>query len=70
MQEESVSTTGLRDRDIKERPDLAVLKFKGPALLIELGFIANDKDRGVLLNPAMREKVCKGVANVTTGPLS
>ena len=32
----------LKDRKAKPRTDLAVLKFAGPAALIELGFIAND----------------------------
>lgn len=33
---------GLRDRGIKQRTDLAVLKFRGRAVLLELGFIGMD----------------------------
>jgi N-acetylmuramoyl-L-alanine amidase len=54
----------LKDRKIKQRTDLAVLKFKGPAVLIELGFISFDKDRDVFVNPQIREEVCKTIADV------
>lgn len=54
--------TGLKARGVKQRPDLAVLKFAGPAVLIELGFIANDHDRDILLNPAKREAICERIA--------
>jgi N-acetylmuramoyl-L-alanine amidase len=52
----------LKDRGLKERTDLAVLKFNGAAALIELGFIANDKDRERIASPDMRSKACQAVA--------
>lgn len=58
----------LRDRDDKLRTDLAVLKFNGPAVLIELGFIANDKDRETMLNPQIREAVCIAIADTLQNP--
>lgn len=61
-QQALVDATALRDRGIKERRALAVLKFDGPAVLIELGFIANDKDRGLLLNPQIREVICETIS--------
>jgi N-acetylmuramoyl-L-alanine amidase len=64
LQTALVKATKLKDRKIKQRPDLAVLKFQGAAVLIELGFIANDKDRETLLNPQTREQVCTTVADV------
>lgn len=54
----------LKDRKIKLRTDLAVLRFPGPALLIELGFIAFDKDRDTMLNPQIRESICVAIADV------
>jgi N-acetylmuramoyl-L-alanine amidase len=51
MQRRLVAATGLRDRGAKRRQDLGVLRFPGPALLVELGFIANDKDREKLMEP-------------------
>lgn len=65
LQEALLSVTGMRDRKIKPRPDLAVLKFEGPAVLIELGFIANDGDRGKLLSSQMRDAIVRTIARVT-----
>lgn len=59
-----IATTGFRDRKIKLRTDLAVLKFNGPAVLVELGFIANDGDRAVMLNPQKRQEICEAIADV------
>ena len=53
--------TKIKRRSDKLRTDLAVLKFEGQAVLIELGFIANDFDRGQLLNTQIRDAVCKAV---------
>lgn len=64
MQTALLKVMNLKDRKIKLRTDLAVLKFKGPAVLIELGFIAFDKDRDTMLNPQIREDVCKAIADV------
>lgn len=64
-----IGVSGLRNRGIKHRPDLAVLKFNGKAVLIELGFIANDGDRETLLNPAMREAVCAAIVRTTVAQL-
>lgn len=58
--------TGLKSHSNDFRPDLAVLKFDGPAVLIELGFIGNDHDRETLLNPAMRTLICQTIADVIT----
>lgn len=55
---------GMRSRGTKHRPELAVLKFTGPSVLIELGFIGNDKNREVLINPQKREAICQGIAEV------
>ena len=63
VQKGLVKATGLKNRGAKQRPDLAVLKFTGPVVLIELGFIANDKDRETFLNPVIREKICIAIAD-------
>ncbi len=59
-----LAVTGFKDRDIDKRDDLAVLKFDGIAVLIELGFIAHDSDRDVLLNPQKRQEICETIADV------
>jgi N-acetylmuramoyl-L-alanine amidase len=63
LQKALIKVTKLKDRGVKLRTDLAVLKFKGPAVLIELGFIANDGDRATFMDPLIREQVCIAVAD-------
>jgi N-acetylmuramoyl-L-alanine amidase len=63
LQDALVAATKFRDRKIKKRTDLAVLKFDGIAALIELGFIANDNNRDTLLNPQKREEICNAIVN-------
>ena len=50
-----------RERPIP-RSDLAVLKTKAPAVLVELGFITNDADRQKLADSAYREQVAQALA--------
>ena len=65
-----VRVTQLRPRGIVVREDLAVLKFNGPAVLIELGFIANDTDRDVLLNAQKRDEINRVIAVAVVGFLN
>jgi N-acetylmuramoyl-L-alanine amidase len=64
LQDALLAVTNFKDRKIKKRDDLAVLKFDGVAVLIELGFIAHDSNRAVLLNPQKRQEMCEVIANV------
>ena len=64
LQTALVGVTGFKDRQIKQREDLAVLKFQGVSVLIELGFIANDGNRETLLNPQKRQAICEKIADV------
>lgn len=64
IQARLVAVTGMKDRQIKLRKDLAVLKFAGTAVLVELGFIANDGDRQKMLSAQVREAVCGRIADV------
>lgn len=64
LQDALVAATGLRDRGVRQRTDLAVLKFAGPAVLVELGFIANDCDRAKLLDAQVRETIVRTIARV------
>ncbi len=62
--------TGFRPRNNVQRPDLAVLKFAGPAVLIELGFIGNGPNRAVLVNAAKRQAICEKIADVVLAELA
>jgi len=72
LQTAIVAVAKLRNRGIKPRDDLAVLRFPGPAALVELGFIGNDADRAVLVNPARRHAICEAIAEAVLahGPTS
>jgi N-acetylmuramoyl-L-alanine amidase len=61
--------TTLKRMSNQKRTDLAVLKFDGPAVLIELGFIGNNGDRETLLNSATCRPVCERIAQVVVGYL-
>ncbi|MBU1568409.1 MAG: N-acetylmuramoyl-L-alanine amidase [Proteobacteria bacterium] len=64
LQDALVDVTKIRNRKIKMRTDLAVLKFEGTAVLVELGFIANDQDREKLLNAQIRDAVVHTIAKI------
>lgn len=50
IQAQLIDAIDLPDRGIKERPDLAVLRYTDmPAVLVEIGFITNDDDRAIIL---------------------
>jgi len=70
LQDALIALTGIKDRKIKKRTDLAVLKFNGVAVLIELGFIANDKDRAKLLDAQMRDRIVTTIADVVTAHIN
>lgn len=63
IQSAVMGALGLRDRGCKERTDLAVLRFNGPAALVELGFIANDRDRARVMSPSARAAACEAIAD-------
>ncbi len=65
LQDALLKVTKMKDRKIKQRTDLAVLKFQGVAVLVELGFIANDADRTKLLDAQIREAMVRKIAAVT-----
>jgi len=65
-----ITVTKFHDRDIKERTELSVLKFSGIAVLIELGFIANDGDRTQLLNAQVRDEITRTIASTLLSHLT
>lgn len=69
VQENMIKATGFRDRGIKERPELTVLKKTYmPAILCEIGFISNDDEAKKLFQPnvqdALAEAICSGIVEV------
>ena len=67
IQSKLLQITGLNDHHNDQRLDLAVLRFSpGPVVLIELGFITNDRDRNFLLEGSNRDAICQGIFEVLT----
>ena len=59
-----VGATGLTNRGLSSRPNLAVLKYtKMPAVLIECGFITNESDRAVLTDTQKLDEIARAVAD-------
>lgn len=64
--------TGLKDRGLKHESEsargrLAVFGFDGPACLVELGFITNGTDRGVLLKRETRIRIADEIIDACIG---
>ncbi len=68
LQASLCALTGMKNRGAKQRDDLAILRFSGPAALIELGFIANDGDRAKLLNLDTRRAIVQTIAGALINP--
>lgn len=64
VQAAAVTCLGLRDRGIKHRSDLAVLRFPGPCALLELGFIDNDRDVKSFTSNALMLHTCRMIAQI------
>lgn len=54
---------GLRDRTVKRRPDLAIIKTGGmPSALLELGFIRNRGDMAIVTDATIMQRTCAALA--------
>lgn len=63
VQTELIAALGWRDRGVKLRDDLYVLKrTKASAVLIEAGFISNDEEMKKLFNAGYQEKIASAIA--------
>ncbi|MCR2045474.1 N-acetylmuramoyl-L-alanine amidase [Anaerosalibacter massiliensis] len=63
MQNELIKETGLRNRGIKERPNLAVLKnTRMPSTLAECGFMDNLEEANLMLDKNYQWKCAKAIA--------
>lgn len=62
IHEQLITATGLRDRGIKLRDNVTVLKkTKAPAILVECGFISNDDEARKLFNPEFQDKIARAI---------
>lgn len=64
VQDSLIKYTSMRDRGVKERDDLYVLKkTKMPAILCEVGFISNNEECEKLFSEDMQNKTVKAIGN-------
>lgn len=64
VQNNLIEATGARDRGVKERPNLCVLKHTDmPAILIEVGFISNREEALKLNDPPYQRKLCTAICD-------
>lgn len=71
VQTSLLKTLGSKDRKLRERPDLVVLKYtKMPAALAEIAFLTNAVDRSKLQNPEYRQKVAQALCDAVIKSLS
>jgi len=54
---------GVRDLGVKEAPFLVLAGTESPALLLEIGFITNEKEAGRLNTEAYQDRLAEGLAN-------
>ena len=67
LADDLATAVDIRRRASKQRLDLAVLKFEGPAFTVELGFIANDGNRATLLDTQKRSLICERICESIIG---
>jgi N-acetylmuramoyl-L-alanine amidase len=63
LQESLVVHTGLLDGGIKKAPFWVLSWAEMPAVLLEIGYLSNEKDRKLLSSKAFREKVAQGIVS-------
>ncbi|MCL2678501.1 MAG: N-acetylmuramoyl-L-alanine amidase [Clostridiales bacterium] len=64
VQDETVFTTGARDRGLKLSTGLPVLSGAPmPSCLIEVGFLSSKNERPLLLSEDYQNKIARGIAN-------
>jgi len=64
FQKAVVAITGMKDRGVKKRENLYVLKHtETPAIIVEIGFLTNAHDAALLSEDSFLEKAAKGLYN-------
>jgi N-acetylmuramoyl-L-alanine amidase len=61
---ELIIVSGFSSHGTQLRSKLSILKFHGPAVLVELGFISNIGDRSIILDEHKRDAIANKIADV------
>lgn len=62
VHKELVKATGLHDRGVTQTRFFVIRKTNMPSVLTETAFISNPKEEALLISPAFRDRVAKGMA--------
>jgi N-acetylmuramoyl-L-alanine amidase len=63
VQGELAKATGLNNRGVKRANFFVVRKTWMPSILTEIAFISNPREEALLVTPAWRERVARGLAD-------
>ncbi|MEZ5326033.1 MAG: N-acetylmuramoyl-L-alanine amidase [Verrucomicrobiales bacterium] len=63
IQNRLVSRLGTKNRGLKKRGFAVLRKTRGPAVLVECGFLSNSWERGRCKSPSYRQKVAQAIAD-------
>lgn len=64
VQDALIAATDAKDRGVRLSSGFDVLKYtKAPALVVECGFMSNDKERALLFDKAYQRKLAEGIAS-------
>ena len=64
VQQELVKHLGSRDRGLRERPDLVLLRETSmPSVMVEVGYISNKDEEKKILNPEYRQQAAQAICN-------
>ena len=58
---------GLRNRGVRKAPLMVLIGAKMPAILVEVGFISNDRDEKLLKSSSHRQKVAQYIYSGIAG---
>jgi len=62
IMQSKINNMGMRDRDVMPRPNLYVLRYTDmPSLLLEIGFISNNKDLKLLTDANFQQKCAQQI---------
>jgi N-acetylmuramoyl-L-alanine amidase len=54
---------GTRNRGAKDRPNLAILRYERIAILVELAFLSNERERNLLIDPDCQRAAAHAIAS-------
>ena len=70
IQQNIIRATGQEDRGIKRARFEVLRDAPCPAALVEMAFMSNPKDEAIVIDPAGRDRIARGIADGIAAYLS